>query len=249
MSPMGKCRMGKCRYGYMSHGYMSPIQFQLVALWSTKLDQGALGMSDPLGPLQLALKPNSASSINRPLLNFYYCAHWSLIMGNTEAWKQLNWYSTNSDLTVPAEVICQDSGGYMPTRRRRLYAKTVEVICQLPIDTLRTQTDSDRKKECEECQELWNRTIQRSIGQFSFKSAWWTKNRWSNTWRHWSDLWEGDQLPRVPVCKEERGLGLLRLRLWPRPLVTKMWGEESKADTPLKVWTKSWLLYCNINLG
>ena len=105
-----------------------------------KLDQGALGMSDPLGPLQLALKPNSASSINRPLLNFYYCAHWSLIMGNTEAWKQLNWYSTNSDLTVPAEVICQDGGGYMPTRRRRLYAKTAEVICQLPIDTLRTQT-------------------------------------------------------------------------------------------------------------
>ena len=42
---------------------------------TTKLDQGALGMSDPLGPLQLALKPNSASSINRPLLNFYYCAH------------------------------------------------------------------------------------------------------------------------------------------------------------------------------
>ena len=40
-----------------------------------KLDQGALGMSDPLGPRQLALKPNSASSINRPLLNFYYCAH------------------------------------------------------------------------------------------------------------------------------------------------------------------------------
>ena len=40
-----------------------------------ELDQGALGMSDPLGPLQLALKPNSASSINRPLLNFYYCAH------------------------------------------------------------------------------------------------------------------------------------------------------------------------------
>ena len=105
-----------------------------------KLDQGALGMSDPLGPLQLALKPNSASSINRPLLNFYYCAHWSLIMGNTEAWKQLNWYSTNSDLTVPAEVICQEGGGYMPTRRRRLYAKTAEVICQLPIDTLRTQT-------------------------------------------------------------------------------------------------------------
>ena len=39
----------------------------------SKVDQGALGMSDPLGPLQLALKPNSASSINRPLLNFYYC--------------------------------------------------------------------------------------------------------------------------------------------------------------------------------
>ena len=51
-------------------------QFQLAnLLLSIKLDQGALGMSDPLGPLQLALKPNSASSINRPLLNFYYCAH------------------------------------------------------------------------------------------------------------------------------------------------------------------------------
>ena len=36
-----------------------------------KLDQGAVGMSDLLGPLQLALKPNSVSSINCPLLNFY----------------------------------------------------------------------------------------------------------------------------------------------------------------------------------
>ena len=38
------------------------------------------------------------------------------VMGNTEAWKQLNWYSPNSDLTV--------------TRRWRLYAKTAKVICQ-----------------------------------------------------------------------------------------------------------------------
>ena len=37
-------------------------QFQLAnLLLSIKLDQGALGMSDSLGPLQLALKPNSPS--------------------------------------------------------------------------------------------------------------------------------------------------------------------------------------------
>ena len=124
-----------------------------------------------------------------------------------------------------------------------------------PITTVTPETDGRSQnmklpsKKCEERQKLWNWAFQRSIGQFSFKSTWWAKNGWSNTWRHGSDLWEGDQLPGVPVCKEEGGLGLLRLRLWPRPLVTKMWGEESKADTPLKVWTKSWLLYCNINLG
>ena len=125
--------------------------FKWYCGWRKKLDQGALAMSDPLGPLQLALKPNSASSIDRPLLNFYYCAHWSLIMGNTEAWKQLNWYSTNSDLTVPAEVICQDGGGYMPIANwystNSDLTVPAEVICQqqygggyMPIDTLRTQT-------------------------------------------------------------------------------------------------------------
>ena len=35
----------------------------------------------------------------------------------------------------------------------------------------RSQIVEFTPKECEECQELWNRTIQRSIGQFSFKSA------------------------------------------------------------------------------
>ena len=128
-----------------------PSNWDFEVKIASKLDQGALGMSDPLGPLQLALKPNSASSINRPLLNFYYCAHWSLIMGNTEAWKQLNWYSTNSDLTVPAEVICQDGGGYMPIANwystNSDLTVPAKVICQqqysggyMPIDTLRTQT-------------------------------------------------------------------------------------------------------------
>ena len=67
--------------------YLAPLDRYVSTNWRTnnyhyngeeedqKLDQGALGMSDPLEPLQLALKPNSASSINRPLLNFYYCAH------------------------------------------------------------------------------------------------------------------------------------------------------------------------------
>ena len=36
-----------------------------------KLDQGALGMSDPCGPLQLALEPNLVSSINCLVSNFY----------------------------------------------------------------------------------------------------------------------------------------------------------------------------------
>ena len=43
-----------------------------------KLDQGALGTSDPWGPLELALEPNSVSSINCPLSSFYFCAHSSL---------------------------------------------------------------------------------------------------------------------------------------------------------------------------
>ena len=41
----------------------------------SKLDQGALGMSDPCGTLQLALKPNSVPRINCLLSNFYFCAN------------------------------------------------------------------------------------------------------------------------------------------------------------------------------
>ena len=37
-----------------------------------KLDQGALGMSDPCGPLQLALKPNSVPRINYLLPTFTF---------------------------------------------------------------------------------------------------------------------------------------------------------------------------------
>ena len=40
-----------------------------------KLDQGALGMSDPCGTLHLALKPYSVSRINCLLSNFYFCAY------------------------------------------------------------------------------------------------------------------------------------------------------------------------------
>ena len=50
---------------------------------------------------------------------------------------------------------------------------------------------------------------------------------------HCFPLSESFQFPRVPVCKEERALGLLRPQLWPRPLVIKMLGELSKADTSL----------------
>ena len=47
-------------------------QFQLAnLLLSIKLDQGALGMSDPCGSLQ----PNSVCRINCLLSNFYFCAH------------------------------------------------------------------------------------------------------------------------------------------------------------------------------
>ena len=55
-----------------------------VRLWSLrqqkrqrkqKLDQGALGMSDPCGTLHLALKPYSVSRINCLLSNFYFCAY------------------------------------------------------------------------------------------------------------------------------------------------------------------------------
>ena len=40
-----------------------------------KLDQGALGMSDPCGTLKLALKPNSLPRNNCLLTNFYFCAN------------------------------------------------------------------------------------------------------------------------------------------------------------------------------
>ena len=132
--------------------------------YSEKLDQGALGMSDPCGTLPLALKPNAVPRINCLLSNFYFCANWSVVpcqmiglegpvwgggymprrrrlYANCQLPVELilyelrpnspgggympttkrrrlyaNWYSTNSDLTVPAEVICQQQygGGYMP---------------------------------------------------------------------------------------------------------------------------------------
>ena len=64
-----------CDTGAIPQGELCGKPYHQRLKIDKKLDQGALGMSDPLGPLQLALKPNSASSINRPLLNFYYCAH------------------------------------------------------------------------------------------------------------------------------------------------------------------------------
>ena len=41
-----------------------------------KLDQGCLGMSNPL---KLVLKPNLASNINCPLSDFYLLVHWSVV--------------------------------------------------------------------------------------------------------------------------------------------------------------------------
>ena len=82
-----------------------------------KLDQGALGMSDPWRTLPLALKPNAVPRINCLLSNFYFCANWSV---------------------VPCQMIGLEGpvwgGGYMP-RRRRLYATIASWT-----DTLRTQT-------------------------------------------------------------------------------------------------------------
>ena len=46
-----------------------------VAAVTQKLDQGALGMSDPCGTLQLVLKPKSVPRINTLLSNFYICAN------------------------------------------------------------------------------------------------------------------------------------------------------------------------------
>ena len=60
---------------------------------------------------------------------------------------------------------------------------------------------------------------------------------------HCFPLSESYQFPGVPVCKEERALGRLRPQLWPEPLVIKLLGELSKADTPFIAWTKSRLLY------
>ena len=83
--------------------------------------QIAISMSNPLQGSDKNRAGRQNISVGQPLWGgLRICT----VMGNTEAWKQLNWYSTNSDLTVPAEVICQQqySGGYMP------------------IDTLQTQT-------------------------------------------------------------------------------------------------------------
>ena len=48
---------------------------KLLKLRYKKLDQGALGMSDPNGTLKLALIPNSVPRINCLLSNRYFCAN------------------------------------------------------------------------------------------------------------------------------------------------------------------------------
>ena len=51
------------------------VSTRLVCLYILKIDQGALGMSDPCGTLPLALKPNAVPRINCLLSNFYFCAN------------------------------------------------------------------------------------------------------------------------------------------------------------------------------
>ena len=89
------------------------VQRMISNKYEWKLDQGALGMSDPCGTLPLALKPNAVPRINCLLSNFYFCANWSV---------------------VPCQMIGLEGpvwgGGYMP-RRRRLYAN-----CQLPVELI-----------------------------------------------------------------------------------------------------------------
>ena len=59
---------------FMQH-FNSKVGFFVEYQDIKKLDQGALGMSDPCGTLQLALKPNSVPRINCLLSNFYFCAN------------------------------------------------------------------------------------------------------------------------------------------------------------------------------
>ena len=53
----------------------TPANITELFAMGLKLDQGALGMSDPCGTLQLALKPNSVPRNNCLLTNFYFCAN------------------------------------------------------------------------------------------------------------------------------------------------------------------------------
>ena len=125
-------------------------------LW--KLDQGALGMSDPCGTLPLALKPNAVPRINCLLSNFYFCANWSVVPCQMIGLEGPVWgrgYMPRrrrlyANCQLPVELILYElrpnspGGGYMPTTiRRRLYANwystnsdltvPAEVICHFPL--------------------------------------------------------------------------------------------------------------------
>ena len=82
--PNGELKMYKCETTCISEHFqgvakVSNILGVAYIIQSNhakgKLDQGALGMSDPCGTLQLALKPNSVPRNNCLLTNFYFCAN------------------------------------------------------------------------------------------------------------------------------------------------------------------------------
>ena len=69
----GASRIIQHKYKNLVLGWRPKKAFAIREVF--KLDQGALGMSDPCGTLQLALKPNSVPRNNCLLTNFYFCAN------------------------------------------------------------------------------------------------------------------------------------------------------------------------------
>ena len=65
------------------------------------------------------------------------------VMGNTEAWKQLNWYSTNSDLSGRLRRLHGVCGGYMSTLRKQFLGRT---LCRGPTKKTKINFSSESVK-------------------------------------------------------------------------------------------------------
>ena len=166
------------------------------------------------------LKSMSMNSEQRRLERYKLIYIWKIMQGSVPNCG-LSWTKIEERRGRICDVPKLKGGSVVQKLRRQNFLNVWAKIVERP------------PKKSEEYKQLQSRPVQRSTWLFPQQSSWWAQNWNTHTWSHWCDDWKSNKLFGVPVWKEDGGVGPLRHQLWSRPLVTKMWGEESKAGTPL----------------